>query len=373
MIYRDTWPERYFSMMQQDIPGLWPGSWAKLLELCGGTLPPSLTALAKSPFGGWADDQLEGLMLQGRKSGKPLPRDRVEMFYAQQFRYMYHMTWWLHEGTRVYVLDETTTLALLHTTVDDFPVSEFRMPARSFFLRVPDGLGWQVDLPRIEGWTDTELEQKLDGFQLTLETEPDGTPAQLQVLLVGRGSTPQEDNVQWYDLTLHGKATLGDVITQRLGSSMREWEQYVNRDVLRLIFGAVLYITSNNPLLTPIPPLPRPTVKRKGSGKRAWNQYESATHHPVIYVGGASQGFVKGQTRSTGHGELLRKPPKPHKRDGHFRMQAVGPRAEGQHERIWIQPQEIGDWDRVLAWETARAMRVVERRTRPALPTEEVR
>lgn len=371
-----TWPERYMATLEtHDYGWVWPG-WDTFMQWMGGELKNTATEIGDTPYWKWFLWQLPNASPLGEV--RHFTRDELIRVANQTLRYVWQATWWVRGGRRVYVLDETTTLALMYTDVADIPADELHLPMRSFFLRVPASLGWRVQLPATDTLAKgTELDQPLNGFVVTGEYREDD-PTRLQrirVLVTGLGSVPEEDNTHFYDLTIRPGQTLGEVIHQRLEPNTpadADVQEFINRDVLRLIFGAILYITSANPRLVPVPPMLRPTVKRKGAGKRAWRQYDAATRHPVIYVGGPSEGITRSPGQDAGSPTSDRKPPRPHMRSGHFRNVAVGPRGGGQHVRKWIAPVQVGDWDRVLAWKTAQALKLTEARTRPALPKEEV-
>jgi hypothetical protein len=269
---------------------------------------------------------------------------------------------------------------LIYTAFDSFPTAEFQLPVRSFYLRVPECLEMWCNVPSLmygDLFTaeeapqlgliqQRETEQPLDGFLVTGEYQGSRLTA-LRVLAAGRGSTPEEDNTHWFHLGLQG-ATLGAVVAAAAQEARdHQAEEWLEEREMRLVLGTILYLQMAHPELTPIPPTPRPGVKRKGSGKRIWKQYEASTRYTVVVIGSPRDEIERVQIKRT-PGRLTRRPPRPHMRAGHWRAVWLGAHTDPTRhtETRWIKPVWVGDWARIEQYESIEQIRRVERRPRPA-------
>jgi hypothetical protein len=378
---RMTWPERQLAVRRMEyrrgmhtlanteLPFL-PDFIAKV----GGKMPETMRALTGTTY---AKDMEE---FWSKASGR-VGGEIADLMLNAGVRYAYAVEWWEYEGRRAYLLDATTAHALQHTDISDFPARELRFPVRSFFIRLPQELGWELSMDRPEAKlslpvsSHPEIVQPLDGVHITLDG-PSENPRALQIIIAGRSNLALEgDHVIWGELSLrHPQApdmTLGDVIHQNMQAEDRWAARYdIDRKIIQMAFGALLYITSSHPDLRPIVPPAAGTLSRqeRTGGPDVRARAKARSRYTITYVGGAASGFKEARTSTGEASDMTRQPPRPHVRVGHFRHVWLGPRdsSERRAEVRWIQPVTVGSWDRVAAWRAEVGYRMVIGKTRPA-------
>lgn len=376
MDLRMVWPERQLEIYKTKLWGTALGiglpPLPDFLQLVGGKMPDSHEDLLHTPY---ADGMLA--LYQQLVDRKILAFEPAQVQLKSDIRWAYHTEWWQYEGHRIYALDATTAHALLNTNFDDFPVDQFHLPVRSFFIRLPRELGWRVSLyewnTRAKVWANIdpshpEPDQEMDGFMVTAD-EHNGQLKALSIVVAGRSArSPMEDHLMWVETPIWNRKTLGEVVTQSLtpDNAMPEDDDF-DRKLLKLVYGAILYIISAHPELRAIaPPTPGRIAKARREPKQA-SKIKHRSRYIITYVGGPQQGF-QAQEDDTPVESLVRRPPKPHMRAGHMRHVWLGHRgtAERQTEIRWIQPVMVGSWDRIAAWQMLQGMRLTIRKTRPA-------
>ena len=308
--------------------------------------------------------------------------------FREQARWQFHTSWWEHEGHRVYAVDAQTAHAFLNTSIDEFPMEQLRLPVKSFFIRVPRELGWEVSL-LVPGYTPPEWDrpveehpeptQELDGFMVTGEYTG-ATLDQLQIILSGRSKLALEaDHTLWLELGMH-HTTLGEVVRQHLEPSGKITHAMVemlygptspsvaeiDRKMLRFILATILYVTSVHPQLKAVEPPPKLSAKATKYSTLATKAAKDRSRYVIHYVGGPSESFRT--QRSDDVTDTKRKPPRPHVRSGHFQHVWLGPRdtPDRRSEVRWIQPVQVGSWDRIAAYQAMKGLRISLNKTRPA-------
>lgn len=379
---RMTWPERQLLIRRDNYRrGLRELADVELpflpdfIQQVGGAMPQTYDSLHGTQF----VSRLEAFWTQHARRGVQAV-EVCRLLLNAAARYAYLVEWWEYEGRRSYALDPITAHALMHTHLEEFPVSALRLPVRSFFLRIPQDLGWTVSL---ENRPDVNLSvpldrhpepiQPLDGIHVGCDMV-NGELKQLQVVIAGRSRQgPEGDHCIWGEIKVEGAETLGQLINQEL-APVDAWAATaadLDRRVLRMALGTILYITSSHPELRPIEP---PASKTLAKAEKSDNPERRAralerSRYTITYVGGPNAGFREAARGATGPLGYTRKPPKPHVRVGHMRHVWVGPReSPSRHTEIrWIQPVMVGSWDRLAAYNAEKGYQIAIGKTRPAM------
>jgi len=379
----------------------WPGV-MRILEDCPDRqLPFNVDQFVRQST--WLREYIEFLtacLEQGKTTMATPERTFLGRFFAAHACHVLQVARWWHAGKRYYFIDDETAAAILNTEFTDFPVALLRAPLPSFWVAMPPGSQWHVTtatkneigkagLVRIDA---PEL-QRIYGAAVSAQCAPgddDGVIDHLHITLVGKGrARPQRASVAIFpsnlgdcviDFTvpLHDHTTLAVYSTPSLardkpglytmidGVDAEELE--TTATITKLILGLMLYLTSVHPQLTVKHALPRPKGnERKHKNAKPWRHYREATRSAVVYVGGPDQGHQREHTQASRGLPSKRKPPTPHVRSGHFRHQHVG-KERSRVEIRWIQPMQIGSWDRRMAWEATKG--TIVRRTREATEAE---
>lgn len=382
---RMTWPERQLFIREQNYRlGRYALAEAELpplpdfIKACGGKMPDSFHSTLYTPFA----EKLSALWNKYyRDSRGHLSHEVASAVLNAGARNAYHTEWWEYEGRRVYALDPTTAFALLHTDIDDFPCAEFHLPVRSFFLRIPRELGWQFSLETmmslngvtLMGGLSVPLDehpepvQELEGFHVTADMRG-AELLRLQVIIAGRSiRNPAGDHTMWIELPMR-HSNLGEVIAQVLepADDLAARTGYdIDRRFLKIILGSILYITSAHPELRAIAPQSSGTRAKALKDPARAGVAKERSRYAITYVGGPQYG-VRHEPGHVAVDALTRRPPAPHMRTGHYRWQPYGPRDAGLRRHIWVQPVQIGAWDRIAAYEAQKGLRITIRKTRPA-------
>lgn len=379
---RMTWPERQLWLRDKNLRNARLRKLADtelpylndFVERCGGRMPDTLDELERSPWG----VALERFWNQMFQHNRNLSYELAQMQLHADVRWAYAVEWWEYEGRRTYLLDPTTAHALLHTNVDDYPTAEFKLPLRSFFIRIPREMGWKFELSEQAGIilsqpldTHPEPTQEMDGFHVTADMVG-GRIYNLEIVAAGRSTFgPMGDHMMWGEVPFAQHATLGEVINQMLVPSSRAasmTEAGFNKKILHLVLGTILYVTSLHPELRAVEPPHHGTLAKamKDGGAKAARAAERS-RYCITYVGGPRSGFKTAGGEGDVDG-MTRKPPRPHVRAGHMRHIWLGARGtDGRHSEVrWIQPVMVGSWDRIAAYEAEKGYRFVMHKTRPA-------
>jgi hypothetical protein len=394
---RVTWPERQIAIRDVLLRSKKSHRYGQVLlpylpefvQQCGGKMPESFEAMKDTAF---ADNMIDFWADAIKNHG--MPADAASLQARSDLRWAFHTEWWEYAGHRVYALDATTAHALLSTDIEDFPAEQFHLPVNSFFLRLPRELGWEVDI-RLTKLPQSELNtpmdqhpepmQKLDGIMVTGETK-NGQLDTISIVVSGYtqrqdhayAAVGMADHLMWVELSMKDTdgnyRTLGEVIRQTLvteplpdGSLPTHPENEEN--LLKLVLGTILYITSAHPHLKAIdPPSPGRLAKARRDPKQA-AKLRHRSRYAVTYVGGPHEGFQE-QPDEVPVDQLKRKPPRPHQRAGTWRWQRIGPRGGDLVRHTWINPVSIGSWDRIAAWEALKGLRISIGKTRPAEVTD---
>lgn len=358
---------------------LWPLNPGVMATLFTNGIPVNLGEFVETPYAARASKVYPALL------GEASPRVK-NILTASFLRSAWNVLSWQDQGARLYILDLATAEALCWTKVEDLEIDTLQLPVRSFYVQIPRDMEWKVSLDK-ENSFDPEPEQLMEGYMVSGEYV-DGKLVVLHVVMCGKAQKSEDDNIHWVKLSLEGCKTIGEFIhrnltaepalifdgfTQEIGE-VKEGQHlfFAKPEAMRLLMGAILYITSAHPHLRAIPTPLRPKGnKTTPRHVRKWKQYEQSTRAAITWVGGPLEGVVHEDGVGLNNEDMglegaaaTRRPPRPHMRAGHYRRVWLGPvDARTGRELRWIKPVAVGDWDRRLAWEALKGHRVGKVRT----------
>jgi hypothetical protein len=263
---------------------------------------------------------------------------------------------WLLEGKRVYVLDPTTAHLLRQTDLPSLPFRDLVLPHAAFFLSVPGGVepfagegSAEGVLFHIEQTEDPTVDREIT-YVLPGE-DKEGRPATASIAV----SVSPDSLIP--DLAERG---FEGFPPSNAAQSMRE--------LVRLVFGFVLYLMSEHPRLEPIPAVKRPEIQTRNPKKRRAQEKRIAQqrHLGYVYVGRTTReeqedvADLLNEVHQSRTGALLEHPVWVR---GHYRNQAHGP-GHQLRKIIWIKPHRRGP-------DMADSVRIRAARVQPARLREE--
>lgn len=357
----------------------WPG-YQGMLWLYNGVLPTSLETAMKSRHGkgvfmAWQHKNWE-------KMGLVDSRDTAFMRAADNVMVSVNVARWIHDGRRCYELDESTAIALLDTDFSDVPSALLRFPVNAFWLVLPSTFRWIIPLDDVPGDPNVQLEALIEGYLIGLESTEDGHVKSVNAVACGRGTAPgdypygEPSRLHFLDVP-EPNQTLAS-LAHTMSSDPSAEASDPKAALAQLLVGLGLYIQSVHPRLvtqTIEPPPPRVAQPWKRRKFRSPGSAPSRVDPRLVitYVGGPDQGHHEAAEESKGETDislLARKPPKPHVRAGHFAHTWVGAHdSPDRHAELrWRRPTKVGDWSRVVHYESLRKGVLRVARTRPAIP-----
>jgi hypothetical protein len=245
---------------------------------------------------------------------------------------------WRHHGRRVYVLGRHTAELLARTDLPAMPVGELTLPMPVFYLRLPAGMyrmrnggndfpvdGVLVVSDRTDA--DTSAGRQLHLFACPDEVKQPGVPVpQWRLLLPGDRSVAQ------------AVAEAGSGRVDDAGEAAFVLDN--ERDPIpNLVFGFLLYLMSEHPLLEPVQPPAdaQPSLARNpAKQRRQERRWEGRTRLGFIRVGR--------EAPPSGQPDVFREGAPPTHLvwvRGHWRNQAHGPR-HALRRLTWIEPHTRG-------------------------------
>ena len=271
------------------------------------------------------DDVLEAL------AANPETMERVRRGILPD---MHHTTLWKRFGRRVYALDPVTCELLANTALPGMPFGEVPIPIPAFYLVLPRG--W-LRFRRSEKSPD----QRVEGVSVMIEDSPrSGGERRVTVLFCGdddyrRG--PEYDHEVESFVAAPPGARLDDVLDTRRPVGRRGGDRELGERLERTLFGLLLYLQSEHPLLESVsPPALRDVSVIRNPAKRRRAEEENArtTRLSYFYVGGERPAYAEGLDGASRTGHQL-----DHQVwvTGHWKQQPYGPQGSLRRPQ-WIKP-----------------------------------
>ena len=288
---------------------------------------------AISALGGmemWLGDELDPDGSTARRlETRPAPRFAV---LGAVLAPMHHLAAWRAYGRRVYVLDALTCELLAHTALPRLPFGEVPVPLPAFYVVLPAGQFRFAPLaPR--------REQPLEGASLLVHDRagPTGSVREIRVLFCS--ADPERayyNETSELAIVADAAARLDEVLDARGTAARRLGDREFGERIERILFGLLLYLASEHPLLEAVAParLPDPARLRNAAKRRKAEQaIRRASRLSYFYVGGeAPEPAASRDSADTGrrldHQVWV---------TGHWKQQPYGP--DGSLRRPqWIRP-----------------------------------
>jgi hypothetical protein len=242
---------------------------------------------------------------------------------------------WRRWGQRVYVLDEDTFEILSRTPLPKFPAHFLEIPIPSFYLKFPER-AFQFSV------AGDPKEQWAEGVIVTFNNTRSDRSREVTLLITGKSplNVASDDNISFTSVGLGPDALLSDLDLDQMSYVTTANLQDVKKKVPLAVFGFLLYLQSEHPLVRPVPPLPRRDTKGLPPKKLAKIKEKEAHRSALgyIYVGGEPEHKEIVRRGEVGTGTPLAEG---HYRQGHMRWQRFGPKLS-QVKHIRIEPTWVG-------------------------------
>lgn len=243
---------------------------------------------------------------------------------------------WEHFGKQVYVVDPATYDLLINTDLPSMPSEALRVPLPVFYLKFPSNSFYFID-------PDTKCRQEAEGALVIFEktTGDDGYGRSLTVLVMGRAEPGQIDGFLYSYVFLSPQTPINEIRLRGLERIMAEQgRKEIVHDVPHAILAICLYLMSEHPVLTPVPPARRDVAAVRNPAKRRKIEKRNAKLSKLgyIYLGGEERIVAPAAERTPSKGRKLERPTWVR---GHWRHQAYGPKL-ALRKLIWIRPHLRG-------------------------------
>ena len=243
-----------------------------------------------------------------------------------------HHAAWRAYGRRVYVLDALTCELLAHTALPRLPFGEVPVPLPAFYVVLPAG---QLRFAPLGSRSD----QPMEGASVLVHdgAGPTGAVREIRMLFCGRDPRGSfYDETSELAIVADSAARLDEVLDASGTAARRLGDREFGERIERILFGLLLYLASEHPLLEAVAP-PRPPdpagLRNAAKRRKAEQAIRRASRLSYFYVGGEAPE----PTASRDPAETGRRLDHQVWVTGHWKQQPYGP--DGSLRRPqWIRP-----------------------------------
>lgn len=219
---------------------------------------------------------LELERLQGRagRVGEDNASLFVDMLYAHAM--------WRAYGRRVYYVDQGTADLLLQTRIPSFPATDLKEPLPSFAI-VPGAGVFRF------GVTGDPTPQEVDSIYVTFGEAGPAGDREIALMITGRSTKePGDDNFFSSVVAVRPGMRLDEIAFAPLGQAT------IGDDLIRLVIGLCLYLSSEHPSIVPVPAPPDPRGHATAAGKLRKRAQRAArqTRLGYVWVGGREESDI---------------------------------------------------------------------------------